>query len=1381
MKSRGLSVTGGHIADRVGLEHASIYNPFTNTWTQVADMNAGRWYPTNTTLANGDVLTTAGNIDHTAGANTLPQIWQTETSSWRNLPGAEEILPMYPRIHVAPNGMPFVSGPSKASSYLDMSGSGVWRTVGYTNADYRDYGSSVLYDIGKVLIMGGGDPPLKTAEIIDLNSPNPSWQLTTPMNNPRRNLNATILPNGKVLVTGGTSGSGFDNRNTPVYAAEMWDPVTKAWTVMASSTVFRGYHSNSLLLPDGRVISSGSDGGGANMEIYSPPYLFQGPRPTITTAPSAVAYGQSFTVNTPDAASISLVTLLRLGSVTHAFDMDQRILRPAFSQATGALNITAPSDPNLCPPGYYMLFILNSGGVPSVAAIMRIGPTMIPAPNAPTGLAATAVSTTQINLSWADTSSNEDGFRIERSTNGTNFSEIAVVGANVISYASTGLTGGTTYHYRVRSYNVGGNSGYSSVANATTAIPAPNAPTGLAATAVSATQINLSWTDGSSNEDGFRIERSTDGTNFSEMVVVGANVISYANTGLTGGTTYYYRARSYNAAGNSGYSNAASATTGQGGGGSQVGQWSNVIGLRYQPTKTTLLPTGKVLYWSWNESQSPQIWDPATETDSPAAMVPYPIYGSGHSSLGNGNLLVSGGYVTDFVGQEHASVYNPFTNTWTQVADMNARRWYPTNTTLGNGEVLIASGYIDLTSGANTLPQVWTAANNSWRDLPGAQEVLPLYPRMHLAPNGMVFNSGANRTTRYLDTSGPGIWRTVAHTNADYHDYGSSVLYDIGKVLIAGGANPPISTTEIIDLNSPSPSWQLTAPMNNPRRHLNATLLPNGKVLITGGTSGAGFDNNNTPVHAAEMWDPVAKAWTVMASNAKYRGYNSASLLLPDARVISSGGDAGGANLEIYSPPYLFQGPRPTITTAPNAVTYGQSFTVNTPDAASISLVTLLRLGSVTHAFDMDQRILRPAFSQATGALNITAPSDPNLCPPGYYMLFILNSAGVPSVAAIMRIGPATMTAPNAPAGLAATAVSATQINLSWTDTSSNEDGFRIERSTDGTNFSGIAVVGANVISYANTGLMGGTTYHYRVRSYNVAGNSGYSNVANVTTTSSAPNAPTALTATAASATKINLSWTDGSSNEDGFRIERSIDGTNFSEIAVVGANVISYANTGLMGGTTYHYRVRSYNAAGNSSYSNVAKATTTNTGPNAPTNITATATSSSRIALAWRDNANNESGFRIERSVDGTTFNQIATVGANVASYANTSLAPLTTYYYRVRAYNAAGNSAYSAVASATSRNAAPATPSNVAATAISQSRIDLTWRDNSNNEKGFRIQRSPTGTGSWTLIATVPANTTSYSNTGLKSKTTYYYQVRGFNDIGNSGFTAPVKTQTF
>jgi hypothetical protein len=223
-----------------------------------------------------------------------------------------------------------------------------------------------MYDAGKILLNGGGDPPTATAEVIDLNAPTPSWRSVHSMANARRQSNSTLLPDGKVLVTGGSSGSGFDNSTNPVYPAEIWDPSTEQWTTVASITVYRGYHSTAVLLPDGRVVSAGGEVGGPSYEIYSPPYLFQGPRPTITSAPTNVGYGQTFFVQTPDATSIRQVTWLRLTSVTHSFNQNQRLLHLAFSQVTGGLNVTSPANANLSPPGDYMLFIVNSNGVPSV-------------------------------------------------------------------------------------------------------------------------------------------------------------------------------------------------------------------------------------------------------------------------------------------------------------------------------------------------------------------------------------------------------------------------------------------------------------------------------------------------------------------------------------------------------------------------------------------------------------------------------------------------------------------------------------------------------------------------------------------------------------------------------------------------------------------------------------------------------------------------------------------------------------------------------------------------------------------------------------------------------------------------------------------------------
>ncbi len=448
-----------------------------------------------------------------------------------------------------------------------------------------------------------------------------------------------------------------------------------------------------------------------------------------------------------------------------------------------------------------------------------------------------------------------------------------------------------------------------------------------------------------------------------------------------------------------------------------VGQWASVPALPFYPVHVSLLPTGQVMIWPGDggiSGNDPRLWDPATATTTPLTKPGYDTFCSGHTLLGDGRVFVAGGHIQNNVGLPNASAYDANTNAWTAFPAMNAGRWYPTATTLANGDPLVVSGSIDNTIGVNRLPQVLELATGTWRNLTNAQLGVPLYPQMLLAPNGQVFNPGPSQTTRYLNTSGTGAWTVVGNRQFGDRSYGSAVMYADGKVLVMGGGDPPTRTAEVIDLNAPTPTWRTVGQMAIARRQINAVLLPDGKVLVTGGTSGAGFNNDTTPVFPAELWDPVAETWTTMASAQIPRLYHSAALLLPDGRVLTTGGN-GYPQTEVYSPPYLFKGTRPSITTAPDSVTYGQSFFVGTPDAAGVTSVTLLRLGSVTHAFNMNQRISRLSFTQTAGGLNVVAPTNPNLAPIGHYLLFVVNGNGVPSVAEIVHLtpdaGPVTLVA----------------------------------------------------------------------------------------------------------------------------------------------------------------------------------------------------------------------------------------------------------------------------------------------------------------------------------------------------------------------------------
>jgi len=280
-----------------------------------------------------------------------------------------------------------------------------------------------------------------------------------------------------------------------------------------------------------------------------------------------------------------------------------------------------------------------------------------------------------------------------------------------------------------------------------------------------------------------------------------------------------------------------------------VGQWSPKVTWPYKAVHAALLPTGKVMWWpSFADGDNPTLWDPATSSNTALVKASANIFCAGQTLLSDGQLFVAGGHISSWTGLPNAYKYNPSTGNWTRLPDMNDGRWYPTSTLLPNGDVLVISGWVDPSRGVNVEPQVWQNATGSWRNLSAAHLASPFYPFMFVAPNGKVFCAGPSQTSRYLDVSGAGSWSVVGNSHYGTRNWGSAVMYDIGKVLLVGGipcapystscTEPPTPTAEIIDLTSTSPTWQYTNPMAGPRKLHNVTLLPDGKVLVTGGSRG---------------------------------------------------------------------------------------------------------------------------------------------------------------------------------------------------------------------------------------------------------------------------------------------------------------------------------------------------------------------------------------------------------------------------------------------------------------------------------------------------------------------------------------------------------------
>jgi galactose oxidase len=440
---------------------------------------------------------------------------------------------------------------------------------------------------------------------------------------------------------------------------------------------------------------------------------------------------------------------------------------------------------------------------------------------------------------------------------------------------------------------------------------------------------------------------------------------------------------------------------------SMAGQWSGVLAWPISATHTHLLPTGKVMFFGeFDEGEEAWLWDPTS--GAPTRLTPpgYNIFCAGHSFLGDGRLLVTGGHIESHEGLPDTSLFDPFTLSWIRAPDMNAGRWYPTNTTLPNGDALVFSGEIAGSGDINELVQRFNQDSRTWTDLTNSPQDLPYYPRMFLTRYGKIFFAGPSRFTRFIDPNGLGSWYFGPASKYGSRTYGPAVYVD-GKVFLIGGGDPPTPTVEMADLHATMPVWNDVASMTASRRQLNATLLPDGTVLVTGGSSGSGFDNDDAPVLHAEVYDPATNRWTRLASQSIYRGYHSTALLLPDGRVLSAGGRRE-RTAEIFSPPYLFKGPRPTVTSVPGVVTPGTTFFVQTPDADAVTKVTLIAPGSVTHAFDEHQRLLTLRFSKSPGGLTIEAPESNTLAPVGYHQLFLVNGAGVPSVGRMVRIGAET-------------------------------------------------------------------------------------------------------------------------------------------------------------------------------------------------------------------------------------------------------------------------------------------------------------------------------------------------------------------------------------
>jgi len=456
------------------------------------------------------------------------------------------------------------------------------------------------------------------------------------------------------------------------------------------------------------------------------------------------------------------------------------------------------------------------------------------------------------------------------------------------------------------------------------------------------------------------------------------------------------------------------------------GQWQTLTTqMPINPVHVALMNNGQVLVVSGSGNFPSDtnfeagVWNPQSQTIT-MQPIQYDMFCNGMIVLPDGRPFVMSGTLQydPFHGDPRTSAYNLVTGNFVQLQSMAHGRWYPTATTLSDGSVMVFSG-LDENGNTNTTVEIYQVGVG-WSQQYGAGWTPPLYPRMNLLPNGKVFYSGSTTSSAIFNPA-THTWQTgVATTNySGTRTYGTSVLLPLlpsngykPVVMIMGGGSPATNTTELIDLSQAQPAWVYGPNMSEPRIEMDAVILPNGKILALNGSTKD--EDATTASFNADLYDPVANTFSPAGQGAFARLYHSGALLLPDATVMVIGGNPQRGtyepHVEIYSPPYLFNSngtlaTRPTITSVtPGVIGYGATFQVQTSNAANISSVVLVRAGSPTHAFDMDQRLVGLNFTVGSGSLTVTAPPNGSVAPPGYYLLFILNSSGIPSLARFVQL-----------------------------------------------------------------------------------------------------------------------------------------------------------------------------------------------------------------------------------------------------------------------------------------------------------------------------------------------------------------------------------------
>ena len=1044
----------------------------------------------------------------------------------------------------------------------------------------------------------------------------------------------------------------------------------------------------------------------AGSSAYSPIALA---RTTVPSAPSSL---------TGRAASVSSVTLAWTDNANDETSYEVERCNPTAcvygTTATLPPGAQAYEETGLAfnQEFQYRIRALNAAGS-SLGSNTVILATKFPA--APSQLIAALFSATEVRLVWSDTASNDEAAIIDRCDTAlcSNFTKVAdIPSANSITFSDLNVVAGATYRYRVRFSNGVGESLNSNEAEVEFYVP--TAPSALSVSTISATRIDLSWADNSTNEASFGIQRCTaadcgTGT-FSGIASVSSGITSYQDNSVSLGNQYGYRVVSQNVLGASIPTTAVLANT-------QTPATPTALDALTQP--------GNQIALSW--------------THAAVNTVRYTVLRcSGASCVPTDSVATVQAPVTVF-----------------------------TDAGLALGQIYRYVVRANNASGASAVSNVAQAAT----DYPADPVILTAEP-MSATRIRITWQDNANNEIEYKVERCVGqncasgfaaITFLTANTTAfeDEDDLGFGAVVTgayYGYRVTASNGTGDSRPSDVINVSTFTPETPVD---------LVATTTSNSTIALTFSDKS---DNEFSFRVERCSGDPTCTNFTPLTTLvAGATGYTDGSVVVDQVyryRVVAvnpvgESPASGISNADTYLP----AAPSTIVAATQSSTQVGLSWNDNASNEAGYRVE---RCADITCASPVLAAIL-PA--NTTSFQDVGVAPESSIC----YRVVAENVVGKSAYSAVSC---ASTMLPLVPTSLASSILSSSALRLTWTDNASDEDGYRLERCIGSgcTGFAQLTALAPNSTSYDDFGLATNTDYRYRLRAYNGAGNTAYTVV--VVAKIALPTAPSALAATVAGTTG-ELSWTDAANNESEFRIERC-SGVACNVFALVGtapANPLNgltrFDDVGIVADTVYRYRVRAANVVGQSGASATVDV---NSGalPADPTSLSAQTVQIPGIGLSWTDNASNEDSYRIERCAGATctNFTVLVSLPANATSHQDNAVVFEETYRYRVQARRApasGGGSGYSNVAVDNTIRAEH--PTSAQAITQTSTRIDVTWTDNSNNELGFIVERClGAGCSTFSEIAQVGANITTYADLAVPTDASASYQVRAFNNAAVS-----------